>query len=326
MRRGLVLGKFMPIHKGHIKLIEHALLNCDRLIIWVCVSNKETIPASMRLYWVTKIFEDNPKIEPVLFEYDETVFPNTSESSRVVSKIWSEEIKQNLPPIDVIMSSEKYGDFVAEYLNIEHIYYPISRVTSATDIRNNPYKNWQFIPEIVKPYFYRKICILGTESTGKSILTKELANYFNCDYVSEVGRDIVENTNTCQVEDLNKIAETHANKIILKERELKRILFIDTDINTTKSYSKFLFHQKLEVENWIEKANKCDLYLYLDNDAPFIQDGTRLSEEDRNKLDSFHKKQLNESGIKYFIINGNWNQRFEKSLKVIYEQLGIKNP
>ena len=112
----------------------------------------------------------------------------------------------------------------------------------------------------------------------------------------------------------------------MKERELKRILFIDTDINTTKSYSKFLFHQKLEVENWIEKANKCDLYLYLDNDAPFIQDGTRLSEEDRNKLDSFHKKQLNESGIKYFIINGNWNQRFEKSLKVIYEQLGIKNP
>jgi len=323
MRRGLVLGKFMPIHNGHIKLIEHAAENCDSLIVWICVSNKEVMSAKLRFNWVMQIFKDNPKIEPIIFEYDESILPNTSESSKEVSEIWSEAIKQNLPKIDVIISSEKYGDFVAEYLNIEHIFYPVSRVTSASAIRENPYKHWQFIPKVVKPYFYRKVCILGTESTGKSTLTKNLAKFFNADYVSEVGREIVENTNTCQQEDLLKIAKTHASKILLEEKGLNKMLIIDTDINITKSYSKFLFNQELEVENWIDDANKCDLYLYLDNDAPFIQDGTRLSESDRNKLDSFHKKQLNKTGIDYTIINGNWNQRFEKSLKVIFEKLSI---
>lgn len=323
MRRGLILGKFMPIHNGHIKLIEHASESCDSLIVWVCVSNKESMPAILRLNWVKQIFKDNPKIKPILFEYDESILPNTSESSKEVSEIWSEAIKQNLPQIDVIISSEKYGDFVAEYLKIEHIYYPVSRITSASAIRENPYKNWQFIPVAVKQYFFRKICILGTESTGKSVLTKNLANFFNADYVSEVGREIVENTNICKQEDLLKIAETHANKILLKEKDLNRMLIIDTDINITKSYSKFLFNQEFEVENWIENANKCDLYIYLDNDAPFIQDGTRLSESDRNKLDRFHKKQLNKARIDYTIINGNWNQRFEKSLKLINEQFSI---
>lgn len=323
MRRGLVLGKFMPIHNGHIKLIEHAAENCDSLIVWICVSNKESMSAKLRFNWVMQIFKDNPKIEPILFEYDESILPNTSESSKEVSEIWSEAIKQNLPQIDVIISSEKYGDFVAEYLSIEHVYYPISRITSASAIRENPYKHWQFIPNVVKPYFYRKICILGTESTGKSTLTKKLANFFNADYVSEVGREIVENINTCQQEDLLRISETHARKILLKEKDLNKMLIIDTDINITKSYSKFLFNQELEVENWIDDANKCDLYLYLDNDAPFIQDGTRLSESDRNKLDNFHKKQLNKTGIDYVIINGSWNQRFEKSLKLINEQFSI---
>lgn len=325
MRRGLVLGKFMPIHNGHIKLIEQATDNCDSLIVWICVSNKEVMSAKLRFNWVMQIFKYNPKIEPILFEYDESILPNTSESSKEVSEVWSEAIKQNLPQIDVIISSEKYGDFVAEYLNIEHIYYPVSRVTSASAIRENPYKHWQFIPNVVKPYFYRKICILGTESTGKSTLTKNLANFFNADYVSEVGREIVENTNACQQEDLLKIAETHAGKILLKEKALNKMLIIDTDINITKSYSKFLFNRELEVENWIDDANKCDLYLYLDNDAPFIQDGTRLLESDRNKLDCFHKEQLNKAGIEYSIINGNWNQRFEKSLKVIFEKLSINH-
>jgi len=325
MRRGLVLGKFMPIHNGHIKLIEHAAEYCDSVIVWVCISNKESIPANLRLNWVVQIFKENPKIQPTIFEYDESILPNTSESSKEVSEIWSEAIKQNLPHIDVIISSEKYGDFVAEFLNIEHIYYPLSRVTSASAIRENPYKHWQFIPNVVKPYFYRKICILGTESTGKSTLTKNLANFFNADYVSEVGREIVENTNTCRQEDLLKIAETHASKILLKEKALNKMLIIDTDINITKSYSKFLFNQELEVENWIDYANKCDFYLYLDNDAPFIQDGTRLSESDRNKLDRFHKKQLNKAGIDYSTINGNWEQRFEKSLQVIFKKLSINH-
>ncbi|KXX71074.1 AAA family ATPase [Flammeovirga sp. SJP92] len=323
MRRGLVLGKFMPIHSGHINLIEFATTKCDEVMVWVCVSNKETMTADLRFKWVKEIFKNHPKITPILFEYDEALFPNTSESSTSVSEIWSEAIKKHLPKIDIIISSEKYGDYVAEYLEIEHIHYPLPRQISATEIRQNPYKNWGFVPEVVKPYYFRKICILGTESTGKSTLTKKLAEVFKTEYVSEAGRDIVENSNTCNAHDLKDIAQTHANLILQKGKKLDRILFIDTDINITKSYSKFLFNQELYVEDWIEEANQCELYIYLDNDAPFIQDGTRLSEPDRNRLDGFHKAQLKRAGVDYHLIQGDWNERFEKVYQLVLNWFNI---
>ena len=41
----------------------------------------------------------------------------------------------------------------------------------------------------------------------------------------------------------------------------------------------------------MEAANDMDLYIYLDHkNVPYIDDGTRLPEDERNKLASSHKK------------------------------------
>jgi HTH-type transcriptional repressor of NAD biosynthesis genes len=323
MQKGLVLGKFMPLHKGHIELINFAAQNCDHLIVWVCVSTKEEMPAELRLNWIKKAFESNPNIEPILFVYDEKDLPNSSVSSPDISKKWTMAIKKHLPPINLFFSTEKYGDYVAEYLKIRHILFPENKMISATEIRNKPYKYWDFIPDIVKPYYYKKICILGTESTGKSTLTKQLAEYFDGDYVTEAGREIVEKSNQCTFEDLQKIAISHAKQIQNTENQLNKIAFIDTDINITKSYSKFLFNKELHTEDWIINANQCHHYLYLDKDAPYIQDGTRLKENHRNTLDSFHKNELKKAGIRYKLINGNWEERLKKAVEEIKSLLQI---
>lgn len=324
MRKGLVLGKFMPVHTGHIQLIEYALKQCDMLIVWVCVSNRESIPGNLRVEWIREIFRDCDRIEILLYRYDESLIPNTSETSEYVSRVWSELIIQNLPPVDVIITCEKYGDLVADFLDIEHKFFKADKLISASAIRNNPYKHWEYIPQNVKPFYYRKIGILGTESTGKSMLTGKLARYFNGDFVPEAARDLVENSNSCDYNDLVKIARKHAENIMAKERDLNRMLFIDTDVTMTKSYSKFLFNRILTVDEWIQDANKCDLYLYLECDAPFIQDGTRLSGTDRKALDRFHKLELKESNIQYFPIRGDWENRFNESVKIILEKSGIE--
>ncbi|MNY76488.1 hypothetical protein D3C86_2160880 [compost metagenome] len=49
----------------------------------------------------------------------------------------------------------------------------------------------------------------------------------------------------------------------------------------------------------------------------FVQDGTRLSEEDRNLLDLSHRKVLAEHGIQFIEICGNWEERFEQALAEI---------
>ena len=104
-----------------------------------------------------------------------------------------------------------------------------------------------------------------------------------------------------------------------------KLLFIDTDLNITKSYSNYLFSHQLKVEDWIEKANQSDLYLFLENDACYIQDGTRLSKKQPDILNSVHKKILKENGINYILINGNWNERFHKTCKIINEKYFLVN-
>jgi len=320
-RVGLVLGKFMPLHKGHIELIQFAAKKVKRLILLICAHDGEPIPGTMRLHWANQIFNDR-NIETRLMEYDSSLLPDTSVSAPEVSKLWAKYLKENFPTIDVIFSSEKYGDYLAEYLNIEHIQFDAARnivPISGSDIRNNPTKYWDYMPSVVQPYFVKKVCILGTESTGKSVLTESLARHFDTTYVPEVARDIVEKTEEVTSNDLRQIAEQHARMILEKVNVANRLLFIDTDLNITKSYSKFLFDQSLVVPGWIEEANRSDLYFYLESDCPYVQDGTRLSEQRRESLNRFHKLHLSESNIPFHTINGDWNNRLATTIDIIKE-------
>ena len=53
---------------------------------------------------------------------------------------------------------------------------------SGSLIRESPFKYWDFISATAKPYFIKKIILLGSESTGKSFLTERLANFFNTEF------------------------------------------------------------------------------------------------------------------------------------------------
>ena len=320
-RTGLILGKFMPLHKGHIELIHFAAKRVERLILLICAHDGEPIPGTMRFHWAKQIL-NKTNIEIRLMEYDSRILPDTSVSAPEASKLWAEYLKKNYPEIDVIFSSEKYGDYLAEYLNIRHVQFDAARnivPVSGSQIRNNPIKFWEYMPSEVQSYFVKKICILGTESTGKSVLTENLARHFNTTYVPEVARDIVDKTEEVTPNHLRQIAEQHAKAILEKVNVAKGLLFVDTDLNITKSYSKFLFDQSLIVPNWIEEANRSDLYFYLESDCPYIQDGTRLSEQRRESLNQFHKLHLSEANISFHIINGDWNHRLATAINIINE-------
>lgn len=314
------MGKFYPLHLGHIGLIQFAQKQCDELVVLVCASNTENIEGSTRLKWIQETFNNNPKIKPTLLNYSEQEQPNTSISSKDVSKVWATKIISTIGKIDVVFSSEIYGEYLSKFLKCNSVLFEPLRTTnniSASGIRENIFKNWYYIANSAKPYFVKKICISGTESTGKSILTEKLALHFQTAFVPEMAREIVEVTDECTEQHLKQIAELQAKEINKKLKTANKFLFIDTDINTTRSYSKFLFGKELLVENWIEEANQSDLYLFLDADAPHIQDGTRLDKQRRDELNIFHKKVLTDKGIKFELVTGNWQQRFEKSVSII---------
>ena len=320
MTKAFVFGKFLPFHKGHEAMINFALNKCDFLTVLVCASDMEKIPGKVRKNWIDKTFEEKSNIEIKVYTYKEVELTNESKASLKASEDWSKIFKEIFPDYSILVTSEEYGKMVAEFMNINHILFDIQRSQvniSATAVRNDIFANWQYLPDSVKPYFAIKVTLLGTESTGKTLLTKKLSNYFNCSFVLETARDMIANSNNFNFDDLNLVAEEHAKKIDKAILGDSPLVIIDTDIHITKSYSQFTFEKELEIDSEIYNSNIANIYLYLNNDVEYLQDGTRLSLAKRNLLDLSHRKILKDHNVNVIEIKGDWDERFEKSVKEI---------
>lgn len=328
MIKAFVFGKFFPFHKGHEAMINYALTKCDFLSVLICCSDKESISGSIRRDWIVQSFEKVKSIEILTFDYLESEFPNTSESSLEVSWIWSKKFKELFPDCNLLITSEEYGNYVATYMNIEHLSFDASRQffsVSSSLVRKDLFSFWSFLPDSVKRSFALKVVLLGTESTGKTTLTRRLAEFFNCSWVAETAREIIENSNSFSREDLKHVAIEHAKRIEEQEVGNSPLIIIDTDMHITMSYSRFVFGSELELSERIRCANNANLYFYLNNDAEFIQDGTRLDEEYRNLLDRSHRQTLKDSSIECIELTGNWDARFDKACDEIRNLIIIQS-
>lgn len=324
--KAFVLGKFYPFHFGHKALIDFALQNNDYVEVMVCAEEKERLSGDLRKSWIEESFPNNDRVKVIVFNYKEEDYANTSEASWEVSKQWSEVFKTYFPDFETVITSEPYGEMIAELMNIQHQLFDINRLKhhiSASEIRANIFKYWDFLPTAVQKYFSLKIVLLGTESTGKTTLTEKLAKQYNCNFVLEAGRDIVDDSKDFEFNYLKEIYYEHYKRV--KSSSLNNYLnILDTDFHITESYSQFIFNRELNIPNYIKAEQKAQLYLYLSADAPYIQDGTRLNESDRNALDIHHLKHLKKSNINFTEISGDWQERFEKSVQLI-DQLILEN-
>lgn len=317
----------MPFHLGHKALIDFALRKCDYLTVLVCCSNKEELKAETRVNWIKETYSAIPNIEILALNYDENLLPNTSVSSRDVSKIWAAKFKSIIPEVNLVFTSEDYGDLLAGFMQIKHIIFDKKRnavPVSATVIRQSFYDNWDFLPKAVKETYQKKIVFLGTESTGKSSLSKAISSYFDSTLVEEVGREIIPDATCFTIDDLRKVATEHAANINKACRGLKPFVFIDTDIYITQSYAKYQFGKYLDVDKGIYDMNRADMYFYLHKDLQFSQDGTRLAEENRNALDTFHQKTLEKFEVDYIDVEGTWDDRLDKIKSVIKREFNIR--
>lgn len=325
--KAFVFGKFMPFHKGHEAMINFALSHCDFLSVLICCSEEETLPCTLRKSWMEATFRHNPRIDIRTFQYDEKVLPNTSVSSASVSAIWSERFKQLFPDYSLVVTSEPYGDMVAGYMGIQHIPFDMGKSlypVSATHIRADLFKAWEYLPDSVKASLVTKVVLLGTESTGKTTLTQKLSAYFNSSAVMEAGRDLIPDSHHFSVADLYLVAREHAAHIQQMETGPSPLVIIDTDVHITASYGIYAFGETLAIDPAVYAANKADLYLYLNNDVPYVQDGTRLSEAERDLLDQSHRQVLKQYDIAYEEITGDWEARFQQAVALITQLLQHK--
>jgi HTH-type transcriptional repressor of NAD biosynthesis genes len=191
---------------------------------------------------------------------------------------------------------------------------------SSTMIRKNPIKYWNYIPNSVRPYYTKKVCICGTESSGKTVMTELLANHYNVRYAKERAREICDTTFLCDDDIIKEIIVEQAKEI---EKNLGDILlFSDTDLITAATYSEFLFNKYPDyITDDIKSANRFDLYIYLWNDVPYVEDGGRMGEEKRNEFHIFLYDHFKDKNI--VVIKGDYEERFKRCVEVIEELLKI---
>lgn len=321
-KNGLVLGKFMPVTNGHLFLIDTAIEQCETTHVMVCSDNTQPIEGWLRHRWVHDIYKDNPNVDVIWCTDQNPQYPHECESVDIFyKKYWVPSVYKHIEKLDVVFTSEDYGDEFAEYLGIEHVMvdqprksYPVS----GTAVRENPFANWGFIPDIVKPYFTKRVVVMGPESTGKSTLVKNLASHYNTDYVEEYGRTYTEISGTDNLTDLDfrNIAIKHQKLISEKLKDGHKVIFVDTEAITTKILGKMYLgddFESFQIDEII--SNQCfDLYLLLDIDVPWIDDGTRDFPNHREEHFNRIKSELDARKIQYTVISGDYQERFEKAI------------
>src|SRR6478735_1955073 len=194
MRRGLVVGKFMPFHRGHELLVDYALAECDDVTVIVYddhpAGSFPPMPAGKRAGWVSALY---PTLENIV------VLPDPWESEAdsqgpAYAERYAEQLTF-LGRFDRFYSSEPSYDTFARLVGAEHRVLDEAREmvpVSGTAIRSNPYRYRGMMSPLVYSSLIQRVALVGTESSGKSTLARTLANELGTEWVHEFGRELWE--------------------------------------------------------------------------------------------------------------------------------------
>ncbi|GAA4817922.1 nicotinamide-nucleotide adenylyltransferase [Sphingosinicella ginsenosidimutans] len=319
--RGFVLGKFMPPHAGHQLLCGTAGRMVDELTILVCSLPGDPIPGELRLAWMRALFPHARVIG------HDAIVPQAAEDSADFWPIWRAIVKAAHPePIDYVFAGEAYGLRLAE--EVGGTFVPVgARIMgqdprglgglSGSAVRADPWAHWPHLPPPVRGYYAKSICLHGVESTGKSVMSDRLARHFGTIWVPEYGRAHCETHGLELTEaDLLLIGRAQAAMVEAARPLCDRRLIVDTDALMTAAWCEMLFDR---IPEPLLAYPKADLYLLLEPDVEWVDDGTRFfgTPDRRARFAAICRRLLEEAGVTWVSIGGRWEDRFEQAVAAI---------
>jgi NadR type nicotinamide-nucleotide adenylyltransferase len=174
----------MPPHEGHLYLIQRGRRCVDQLTVVLLSLPDEPIDPKLRLAWLDELVGDQVRLEHV------QPYP-TDYSDPGVWDQWVATIRSVLPTgPDLVFSSEEYGRQLADLLGAEHRMIDRDRQAvpiSASQIRNDPMGAWPFIPEPVRPWYVRRVAVLGPPGPDRAELVEHLGRTFQTVTVPDPG-------------------------------------------------------------------------------------------------------------------------------------------
>ena len=341
---GMYGGCFNPLHLCHLECIIRAAGLCRELYIVISWRNHESdVPLRVKIRWIHTLTRHLGNVKIIPLEDRLTCKEDYTED------LWTEDARKVRERIgkspDVVFCGSDYDEtsiWNTCYEESAFVVFPRNSYNS-TAIRNDVYGHWDWMPQPVRSWYVKKVLITGGESSGKSTLTINLANYYRTVYLEEVGRDLSELSGTdvwMLPEDFTRILLEHRNRELLLTGQANKVLFVDTDCLITRFFMDFLGDGAGAGENSgnpgagdgrrisagnrlladaIAALNSYDLILFLEPDVEWVQDGDRseIIAADRRKYSEMIKELYRSRGFDFEVISGDYNSRFDRAVALV---------
>lgn len=169
-----------------------------------------------------------------------------------------------------------------------------------------------------------KIALFGPESTGKTTLAKQLADYYETEWVPEFARDYLqekweENKHICVADDMMPIAYGQTALENEKLANANKYLFCDTNLMVTKVFSEMYYGFCDPLLNEAALKHEYDLFFLTDIDVPWEKDDIRDTPEGRETVFSVFKQTLIDTKKPFITLSGNKETRLAKATAIIDE-------
>jgi nicotinamide riboside kinase len=167
-----------------------------------------------------------------------------------------------------------------------------------------------------------KIAIFGPESTGKTTLATQLAEYYRTVWVPEFARDYLQEKldsgrGVCDVNDMLPIAYGQTKLENEKVLIAKKYLFCDTNLLVTKVFSELYYNFCDPSLDQAARTHQYDLFFLTDIDVPWEKDELRDSPNGRETIFGVFKQSLIDNNKQFIVISGDKETRLKKAVAII---------
>lgn len=323
-RRGLVVGKFCPLHRGHMLVIETALAACSEVIVISYTSPEfDGCEPAVREGWLHALF---PQVRALVLTAGDGIPANDAPDA--VQRGFCGWLCRTVldTTVDAVFTSESYGDGFAAALSnyfgtpVTHVNVDQSRRAvpiSGTVLRADPHAHRRFLDPRVYASFVQRICILGGESSGKTTLARALAARLETAWAPEYGRELWERQDgVLAFDDMLHIGQQQAAREQALAQKANRYLVCDTGPVVTAFYSDALFG-KVDPALAALAHQPYAVTLVCAPTIPFVQDGTRQDALFRQRQHDAYIAVLAQRGVAWTLLDGPLDARIGQALAAI---------
>jgi HTH-type transcriptional repressor of NAD biosynthesis genes len=322
--KGLVVGKFCPLHRGHQLVIDRAIARCRQTVL-LSYTNPvfPRCGAAARRRWLETLYPDAIVLVP------DADLPSNDADAEIHRRFVAQMLARDGHEVDAVFTSESYGEPFALALarlqeertghthRVAHVPVDPGRLQfpiCGTQLRGavGPFEG--LLSGVVAADMVARICLLGGESTGKTILAQALAAALGEPWVPEYGRERWEERGgRLAVADLADIGREQVRREEVASLVANRFVVCDTSPLTTLFYSLDLFGRAAPGLEALAMRTY-DLVVLCGAEFGFVQDGTRRDSAFREKGQGWYREALAARGMGWIEVTGAVPQRLDRLL------------